>query len=255
MNFDKDLYINQIINHTIQGEGNKVGYPSCLVRFNGCNLKCTFCDTKDTWSITKQSSTIISKKNINDFINEINSLNMSNIMITGGEPFLYSNNNLFWTLLHNINGEIEIETNGTLLNESVQLKLKKLMSNKKIKLNISPKLNIGYYKFKEDYQNLFDNLNVINLILNKENYIIKFVYSKIQENKIFEFLDCIKNRLNNIYLMAYTPDRILYNSNENFRKDYIQSCKDTIKACIKHNFKYSPRLQVDVFDNDRNEVI
>ena len=31
---------------SIQGEGKYVGYRQVFIRFSGCNLHCTYCDTK-----------------------------------------------------------------------------------------------------------------------------------------------------------------------------------------------------------------
>src|SRR5574340_79297 len=39
------LLINEIF-HSIQGEGPWSGHPSIFIRFSGCNLSCSFCDTE-----------------------------------------------------------------------------------------------------------------------------------------------------------------------------------------------------------------
>jgi len=36
--------VSEIFN-SIQGEGAKVGTPMTFIRFAGCNLRCSFCDT------------------------------------------------------------------------------------------------------------------------------------------------------------------------------------------------------------------
>ena len=37
--------INEIF-YSLQGEGFHTGTPALFIRFSGCNLKCSFCDTK-----------------------------------------------------------------------------------------------------------------------------------------------------------------------------------------------------------------
>lgn len=43
--------INEIF-YSLQGEGYHTGTPAVFIRFSGCNLKCSFCDTQHeagTW--------------------------------------------------------------------------------------------------------------------------------------------------------------------------------------------------------------
>ena len=37
--------INEIF-YSLQGEGYHTGTPAVFIRFSGCNLKCSFCDTQ-----------------------------------------------------------------------------------------------------------------------------------------------------------------------------------------------------------------
>ena len=39
------LKINEVF-YSIQGESSWVGHPTVFVRTTGCNLRCTYCDTK-----------------------------------------------------------------------------------------------------------------------------------------------------------------------------------------------------------------
>lgn len=46
----KDLHVNEIFGPTFQGEGPLIGTPVVFLRLAGCNLHCSWCDTKYTWN-------------------------------------------------------------------------------------------------------------------------------------------------------------------------------------------------------------
>ncbi len=246
--FDDKLYIDQIIPKTIQGEGSRIGYPSTLIRLSGCNLKCNFCDSKHTWTSKKDS--YIDEQTIDLFINRIKKFNTKNIMLTGGEPFIYGKNTLFWKLLESFENKLEIETNGTLLTE-VMLKVINRKTNTQI--NLSPKLDIDFYKNKEQYYNLVETYKQIFKILNRNNYIVKFVYRDEYWDDIKQFIDLTECQFN-IYLMAFTPDINKYKNNiSQFEIDYKKSTQDTVKRCIEENLNFSPREHINIFGFDKHE--
>ncbi len=246
--FDDKLYIDQVIPRTIQGEGKRIGYPSTLIRLSGCNLKCNFCDSKHTW--TKHENNFIDEKTIDLFINRIKKFNTKNIMLTGGEPFLYSKNMLFWKLLDTFRNKLEIETNGTLITEEMSILLKKQTD---CQINLSPKLNINFYNDKEQYHNIFDTYIQIINTLDPNNYIIKFVYHKDCWDEIKQFI-IFTGCEQNIYLMARTPDINKYKNNiTQFEIDYKKSTQDTVKRCIEENLNFSPREHINIFGFDKHE--
>lgn len=91
---------------SIQGEGIYQGQRHIFVRFTGCNLNCSFCDT-DFDRFTYMT--------IDDVLSEIYKYEALVVALTGGEPLLHID---FLKELcpgiKKINKKIYLETNGTL---------------------------------------------------------------------------------------------------------------------------------------------
>lgn len=94
--------INEIF-YSLQGEGFYTGTPSVFVRFSGCNLSCSFCDT------AHQNGTPMTDEEI---LKEVLRYPAEHVILTGGEPSLWIDGHLI-KLLHEAGKYICIETNGT----------------------------------------------------------------------------------------------------------------------------------------------
>ena len=69
--------------YTIQGEGILIGVPSVFFRTSYCNLRCIWCDTPYTsWEPEDK------RISINKIAEEIAKYSCTHIVITGGEPFI-----------------------------------------------------------------------------------------------------------------------------------------------------------------------
>ena len=96
--------INEIF-YSLQGEGFHTGTPVVFVRFSGCNLRCSFCDT------LHQTGTMMSTQEIVDEVNKYPLAPM--VVLTGGEPSLFVNEAFVEELKQHTGKRIAIETNGT----------------------------------------------------------------------------------------------------------------------------------------------
>lgn len=79
--------INEIF-YSLQGEGYHTGIPAIFVRFSGCNMKCSFCDTLHEDGIMMSDEEIIS---------EVVKYPASMVVLTGGEP-VYGLTKVWWML-------------------------------------------------------------------------------------------------------------------------------------------------------------
>jgi 7-carboxy-7-deazaguanine synthase len=116
---------------SLQGEGTLTGTPSVFVRASGCNLRCWFCDTPYTswqpegedWSVEEvlreverlaQWGRLPACQDINGRQDACPTEAIGHVVITGGEPMLFSELIPLTQQLHELGWHITIETAGTL---------------------------------------------------------------------------------------------------------------------------------------------
>lgn len=94
---------------SLQGEGRLTGTPSVFVRASGCNLRCWFCDTPFTsWQPEGEDWSL------EEIVHQVQAKQTSHVVITGGEPMLYSEMVPLTQELKRLGLHITIETAGTL---------------------------------------------------------------------------------------------------------------------------------------------
>ena len=94
---------------SIQGEGRYVGYKQIFIRFCGCNLDCSFCDTDFDVKNAKEYT-------VEDLIDLINThKDCHSVSLTGGEPLLHAG--FLKNFLQLCPLPVYLETNATLVGE------------------------------------------------------------------------------------------------------------------------------------------
>lgn len=94
---------------SINGEGTRAGELAVFVRFTGCNLRCSYCDTM--WANEPGCPyEDMSPAQICDYVR---STGIKNVTLTGGEPLLQKDmGELIGLLIKECGVRVEIETNG-----------------------------------------------------------------------------------------------------------------------------------------------
>lgn len=96
---------------SINGEGTRAGQLAVFVRFQGCNLNCSFCDTK--WA--NEADAPFEKMTEHEIADAILKTGVKNVTLTGGEPLLQKDIDV---LLKRLGEEkalyVEVETNGSM---------------------------------------------------------------------------------------------------------------------------------------------
>ena len=103
-----EVFVNSIFD-SIDGEVNGFlgqGQPSTFIRFAGCNLACSYCDT--VYAQAKDSGEAMSLSEV------VEQVHFPHVTITGGEPFMQRGAlTALSRLLVNRGHQVSIETNGT----------------------------------------------------------------------------------------------------------------------------------------------
>ncbi len=153
------MKINEIF-YSIQGEGNWTGLPNIFIRTTGCNLRCSFCDTKYAYFNGKEMT-------VKEIIEKICKYPCKYVCITGGEPLLQKDIVDLIDKLLKIGYKISIETNGSIIIKKIS-NIKSLMISLDIKCPSSAMHENNYLEninlLKKDDQLKF-------IIKNKNDYV------------------------------------------------------------------------------------
>lgn len=93
--------------YTIQGEGAHTGKPAYFIRLAGCDVKCWWCDVKDSWDADKHP-----RVSVRDMLARVAESKAEIVVITGGEPLMHDLQPLT-EALHALGTQVHIETSGS----------------------------------------------------------------------------------------------------------------------------------------------
>ena len=218
--------------HSIQGEGLLAGVPSVFVRLSGCNLRCTWCDTPYTsWQPEGAEMTI------EDIVERVRVYSCAHVVVTGGEPMILSEVVELTRALKELGLHITIETAGTVY-QSVVCDL----------MSVSPKL-ANSTPFQRDggrwaaqHDRLRYQPKVLRGLMSQYEHQLKFVVSEPSDlAEIGTMLKEIGADRNRVVLMAEGTTREAIGG----RAAWI------VDTCKREGFRYSPRLHIDLWGNER----
>lgn len=194
---------------SVNGEGPLSGQLVVFIRFAGCNLNCSYCDT--TWANKVDVSYDL--MTASDIYSYIKSTQIRNVTLTGGEPLLQERIiDLLEVLSTDKSLHIEIETNGSILIDkflnmenppSFTIDYKLPSSNMETKMDLS---NYKYLTFKDTVKFVAgsnEDLQKSKLIIDKyeltgkTNVYISPIFGNIELENIVDFMKVNKmNRVN-----------------------------------------------------------
>ncbi len=130
---------------TIQGESTHAGLLCTIIRFTGCNLRCTYCDTTYAFEEGREMSEA-------DILNEVAMLGINLVEITGGEPLLQEEVYSLIQKLINDNYRVLVETNGSVDIRNLDRRAIIILDIKTPGSGMTDRMNFNnlYYLRKED---------------------------------------------------------------------------------------------------------
>jgi 7-carboxy-7-deazaguanine synthase len=116
------MKINEIFT-SIQGETSYVGLPFTFVRLTGCNLRCSYCDTRYAYEEGGDYTP-------DEVITEVRKRAIQRVVITGGEPLLQDETGMLCSRLLDAGFTVLLETNGSILIKDVDPRVHRILDIK-----------------------------------------------------------------------------------------------------------------------------
>ena len=224
------LPINNIF-YSIQGEGFLAGVPSAFIRLAGCHLRCRWCDTAYAWETAQSTAMTIS-----EVLAKIQMYNTSKVVVTGGEPLIQPDLEALLDELAANGYHITLETTAC---EYRQVKCDLV--------SISPKMSnsipaAGSERFAHHSEKRL-NVPAIYRYIENYNYQLKFVIEAPED--IIEIKELLRE------LPAVDAERVMLMPQSGSNQQHIERAKAVVKLCLENNFRYCPRLHIQIWSQRR----
>ncbi|MFA5750140.1 MAG: 7-carboxy-7-deazaguanine synthase QueE [Candidatus Shapirobacteria bacterium] len=229
---------------SFQGEGTSVGTRAYFIRFQGCNLRCDWCDTTHAQNVAKvlaetgKSSPYFPAEfhsvTVNELVERVRRENVPLVVITGGEPFMQCKGlaDLLEGLLSLTTACVEIETNGTLFDRGMEVLLEWENSGGRVQINVSPK-----WQAEVDYASVLKRIR-----LRAKKYIVKFVIENDEDTqRAMKVISIADVALSRVY---YMPEGMT-------REEQLKKLPEVAEFAKRDGVNLSVRAHVLIWDKKR----
>ncbi|MEQ9410107.1 MAG: 7-carboxy-7-deazaguanine synthase QueE [Fuerstiella sp.] len=223
------MFISEIY-ESFQGEGPFAETSSLFIRTSGCNLRCTFCDTPYTsWEPEGH------QVSLDELGERVQQSAAPHVVLTGGEPMLAPQITELTDLCRAADKVITIETAGT-VDRSVECDLMAISPKMR---NSTPDDDVWSLRHEQTRH----QPAVIHSLLAHYPAILKFVIDR--QNDVQEVLEYLQQfpevSCEDVWLMPQARTQ-----------EELAAKSDAVReAAATHGFRYSSRLHVEKFGNQR----
>lgn len=229
----------------LQGEGWSLGRPSILVRFQICNLRCTWCDTpythtfksdpRDAGDFSKGQA--FERLTVEDLSARVRShAPVRHLILTGGEPTLQNPLPLMHALGSSYSAEVE--TNGTRILHRTHATFSE-SDYSRFQWNVSPKGANAGEKWNEEALHFWASLAA-----QQENVFFKFVVRSTHSD---EDLGEVRRFVQTFLAPAKADPSRVFLMPEGTTQESQLGQTNLHDVCLAEGFRYTPRLHVMLF--------
>jgi 7-carboxy-7-deazaguanine synthase len=211
--------------YSLQGEGLYAGMPSYFIRFTGCNLACTWCDTPYASRTTEGDSL-----SLGELLSHVEKVpETAHVVLTGGEPMLQKELHALCKALAQAGREVTIETNGTYPPRGIRVAL----------ASLSPKLPGS----QPDGSGALDPAAAAEW-MRTGNYQFKFV---VRDGTDVEAAAAFLDHLP----IPWDPTRVFLMPEGREPEAVAHHTAAVVEECLRRGLRYGRRLQLDLFGDKR----
>ena len=221
------MIVNEIF-YSIQGEGFLAGVASVFVRLSGCPLRCCWCDTK--YALDFASGQDMS---LDQIAAEVEKYTANSVVITGGEPMMADQICELSKRLSELVNHVTIETAGVNFVSDLACDLMSISPKLKNSIPTDPTMASNHEKNRL-------NISAISKLIKTYDYQLKFVIDS--ENDLLEIEQIISD-VGNVDM-----EKVLLMPQAHDIDSYIDKAKIVAEICKKKGYRFSPRLQVLLYN-------
>lgn len=222
--------------HSIQGEGELTGVPSVFVRTSGCNLRCSWCDTKYASWVPEGDDL-----SVDALFAKVMEFPALHCVLTGGEPMVASGIRSLAARLRQVGKHVTIETAGTVPPDGIVCDLASLSPKLSHSTPLAGTIGRGW---TERHESRRLNPAVLREWIRNYPFQLKFVVSSGDDlAEIKEMIEAIGVEIppSKILLMPEGMDPATLRD----RSELI------LAACKRWGYRYCNRLHIELFGNTK----